>query len=105
MMDSVETRNLIGSLERFADILPNMVRGVSTDDARWRPADGAWSILEIVAHLADEEVHDFRARVELTLRDPTAPWPPIDPETWAIERRYNDDDLTAVQFNHSLLFN
>ena len=24
------------------------------------------------------------------------PWPPIDPEGWAVQRRYNDADLTDV---------
>ncbi len=89
-------KRLIDSLERFAEILPAVVRGVSADDARWKPADGAWSILEIVTHMADEEVEDFRTRVELTLRDPAEPWPPIDPETWAVDRRYNEGDLAGA---------
>ena len=89
-------KRLIDSLERFAEILPAVVRGVTTEDARWKPADGAWSILEIVTHLADEEVEDFRTRVERTLRDPAEPWPPIDPEAWAVDRRYNEGDLAGA---------
>lgn len=87
---------LIASLERFGRMLLEVVRDVSLDDSRWKPPDGAWSILEIVCHLADEEEFDFRARLELTLADPSAPWPPIAPETWAIERRYNESDLALV---------
>jgi hypothetical protein len=87
---------MIDRLERFADALPAVVGGLLEADARWRPADGGWSILEIVTHLADEEVEDFRRRVELTLRDPDAPWPPIDPEGWAVERRYNDGKLSEA---------
>jgi hypothetical protein len=64
-----------------------------TDDARWKPADGAWSILEIIMHLCDEEVDDFRTRVRLTLEDAAQSWPPIDPPRWAVERRYNEADL------------
>ncbi len=89
-------KRLIHSLERFAEILPTVVHGVSADDARWKPADGAWSILEIVTHLADEEVEDFRTRVELTLRDPAEPWPAINPEAWAVDRRYNEADLAGA---------
>ncbi|MHC4415552.1 MAG: DinB family protein [Planctomycetota bacterium] len=92
----MNTQRLIDSLQRFADILPGVVRHIGPEDARWRPPGGGWSILEIVAHLADEEVEDFRTRVELTLRDPSEPWPPIDPETWAVERRYNEADLEAT---------
>ena len=51
---------LIESLERFAQMLPAVVHGVAPDNARWKPPDGAWSILEIVCHLADEEELDFR---------------------------------------------
>ncbi|MHC4992905.1 MAG: DinB family protein, partial [Planctomycetota bacterium] len=58
---------LVDALERFGATLPVLVRDVSTGDARWRPPDGAWSILEIVTHLADEEVEDFRTRLRLTL--------------------------------------
>ena len=84
---------LIDSLAGFAEILPAAVKGVSPSDARWKPDDGAWSILEIVTHIADEETADFRCRLEHTLRDPSADWPPIDPEAWAVERRYNEGDL------------
>ena len=50
-------------------------------------------MLEIVNHLADEEVEDFRRRVLSTLEDPTRPWPPIDPEVWVRERAYDEHDL------------
>ena len=92
----MDTPRLIDRLERFAGVLPAVVDGVSADDARWRPEDGAWSILEIVNHMADEEVGDFRTRLELTLRGAGEPWPPIDPEGWAVERRYNEQDLKAT---------
>src|SRR5436189_6415162 len=85
--------HLIASLERFAHILPALVRDVSAGDGKWRPADGAWSILEIVAHLCDEEVDDFRTRVRLILESPEKDWPEIHPSRWAIERKYNEGDL------------
>lgn len=88
--------SLVISLERFATVLPVLVRDVPASDARWKPPDGAWSILEVLGHLADEEVEDFRTRLELTLRDPTLLWPPIDPERSAVERRYNEADLHVV---------
>lgn len=58
----------------------HLLAGVSPDQARWKPDPLQWSILEVVNHLADEEVEDFRQRLELTLRDPKAEWPPIDPQ-------------------------
>jgi hypothetical protein len=92
----MNTESLIGRLEGFAETLPAVVACVPDDDARWRPDENSWSILEIVTHVADEEIDDFRKRVELTLRDPGLEWPPIDPEGAAVERRYNEGDLREV---------
>jgi len=89
----MDSQSLIDSLQRFADILSAVVNGIPVDDARWKPTNGAWSILEIVTHMADEEVEDFPARLRATLTDPKQQWKPIDPEGWAVERRYNDRDL------------
>jgi hypothetical protein len=65
-----------------------LLTGVSPDQARWKPDASQWSILEVVNHLADEEVEDFRQRLALTLRDPKAEWPPIDPQGWPVSRNY-----------------
>lgn len=85
---------LISRLERFAAVLPPLVADLPDEDARFKPPTGAWSILEITCHLADEEVEDFRARLRLTLEDPTQDWPPIDPEAAARDRHYNAQNLT-----------
>ncbi len=89
-------------LERIIDRLsatPRAVHalcaGLRDDEARFKPASGAWSILEIVCHLVDEETDDFRARLESTLRDPGAKWPLTDPEGWAAERGYMEQVLAA----------
>lgn len=92
----MDADRLIASLEQFRYVLPAAVGGLDAEAARWRGPGGAWSILEIMTHLADEEVEDFRTRVDLTLNDPDAKWPPIDPEGAAVERRYNEGDLAVV---------
>ena len=84
---------LIARLETFGHSLPVVVAGIAAADAVWKPPDGAWSVLEIVNHLADEDPRDFRARLSLTLRDPALPWPPGDPQQWARDGRYNERDL------------
>jgi hypothetical protein len=89
----MNTARLVSSLERFAAVLPAAVRDLSDVDARWKPADSSWSILEIVMHLGDEEVEDFRTRLRLTLEDSSRAWPGIDPPQWAIDRKYNQADL------------
>src|ERR1700704_4162886 len=88
----MNTDALIARLAHMPEILTAVVDGLSATDWRWRPKDGGWSILEIVNHLADEEVFDFRARVQSTLEDPSRPWPGMDPEGWVTERRYQERD-------------
>jgi hypothetical protein len=56
-----------------------------------RPAPAEWASVEIVCHLRDEEVEDFGARLRVVL-DGGQSFTPIDPERWATERRYLDDD-------------
>lgn len=82
--------------DRFSKNRPvfeGLVRGLSLEQARWKPSPDKWSILEVVNHLYDEEREDFRQRVELVLTDPTQPWPPIDPRTWVTARGYNDREV------------
>lgn len=91
----MNAESIIRRLESFAGALPAAVAGITSDQARRKPPSGAWSILEIVSHLADEEEHDFGARLRFVLERRDPPWPPIDPEGWARERRYNEGDLAA----------
>ncbi|HVZ94965.1 MAG TPA: DinB family protein [Phycisphaerales bacterium] len=94
----MNAENLIRRLDDFGRALPAAVSVVTADEARWKPPSGAWSILEIVCHLGDEETDDFRTRLKLTLESPNSVWPPIDPEGWARERGYLDRELgPAVQ--------
>ena len=94
-MNSVK---LVDSMERFGATLPVLVKNVAIDDARWKPSEQDWSILEIMRHLGDEEVEDFRTRLRLTLESPEQEWPRIDPTGWAVQRKYNDANFDeAVQ--------
>ena len=87
---------LIDSMERFGRSLPVVVKGVSVDDARWKPSADDWSILEVVRHLGDEEVDDFRTRLRLTLESPEKDWPGIYPSEWAVQRKYNEANLNEA---------
>lgn len=93
---SIDTH--IRQLEASGQAIAALLAGVGDADSRWRPADpsNAWSILEIAAHLLDEERRDFRPRLERTLADPAAEWEPIDPERWAREAGYHERPLPEV---------
>lgn len=88
--------NAAGLIEQLAlngERIRALVVGVSPEQARWRPAPEAWSVLEVVNHLYDEEREDFRIRLNLLLHDPAAVWPPIDPQGWVTARDYNSREL------------
>ena len=80
-------------LTRGARTIGALVAGVTPDEARRRPSPEAWSLLEVVCHLEDEERLDFRPRLDSVLHRPGEPWAPIDPAGWVTARRYNERDL------------
>ena len=59
---------------------------------KWKPTTEAWSLLEIVCHLYDEEREDFRTRVFNTLLTPELQPPSIDPPGWVVQRKYAQQD-------------
>jgi DinB superfamily len=83
-----ETRR---ELARFPGLLDAMVAGLTLDRWRARPAPDEWAAVEIVCHLRDEEAEDFGARVRVLLEGGTR-FAPIDPEGWALARRYHEAD-------------
>ena len=79
----------------FPAVLANLLRGADAALLRAREAEGRWSPLEILAHLRDEEVEDFRPRAEAAAAGRRIERA-IDPERWVVERRYNEMDPARV---------
>jgi len=78
-------------LARFPRVLDAVLEDLDVAAWRARPAAAEWAPIEIVCHLRDEEVEDFGARLRVVLEGGQR-FTPIDPERWATERRYLDDD-------------
>ncbi len=90
--------------QRFADnehAIRALVSNVTPNQARWRPGEGAWSLLEVINHLHDEERRDFRTRLDMVLHAPGEQWPSIDPASWIVEFNYNERDLDQSVENFS----
>ena len=83
----------LAQMSQNAASIQQLVEGVSPEQARWRPDEESWSILEVVTHLYDEEREDFRVRLDTILYRPDQAWPPINPGGWVSERNYNERDL------------
>lgn len=82
-------------LARLPAVLRALLDGLETSLWRERPAATEWSPVEIVCHLRDEETEDFGARVRVVVAGADR-FVPIDPERWAVERRYRDADPPAA---------
>jgi hypothetical protein len=80
-------------MSNHASTIHSLTLGISDEQARWKPDLDAWSILEVVNHLYDEECEDFRVRLDYILHHPDQSWPPINPKGWVAERNYNQKDL------------
>lgn len=92
----MDFQRLCQELARGAEIVRTLTDGVTQVEARAKPDPDAWSILEVVCHLYDEEREDFRRRLEIILHRPQEKWPPIDPKGWVSSRRYNERDLAEM---------
>jgi len=88
-------QQIITHLDVNSDVFKHLFQNISDEQARWKPGADRWSLLEVINHLCDEETQDFRKRLELVLNNPDEPWPPIDPEGWVVQRRYNERDVSA----------
>lgn len=93
MIDLQDARQ---KLAANATVISGIAESVAPEQARWQPEPGKWSVVMVLAHLADEERDDFRSRLDLTLHHPGTAWPPNDPEAWARDRDYNSRDHRAV---------
>lgn len=89
----IDLEALVGRMEAGAAAIAGLARGLTPEEARWKPSPEAWSAVEVVCHLYDEEREDFRQRLDLTLHRPEEPLPPNDPEGWVTARDYQSRDI------------
>lgn len=87
---------IIQELTRNREVFDRLLSGKKKDIYTWRPSIEKWSLLEIVCHLHDEEIEDFRARVQHTLERPETSPPPIDPVGWVKQRNYSGQDYETM---------
>lgn len=85
------------SLDAGGRAIDALVSGVSPSVACMEPGPRQWSINEILGHLADEERHDFRVRIDYMLHRTGESWPSIDPERAVREGRFNECGLDVLR--------
>jgi len=86
-------QDIIKQLQAHSQAIRALVSGLTVEESRWKPDLETWSVLEVLNHLVDEEIYDFRAHLDHILQAPDQPWPEIDPEGWVSLRHYNEQAL------------
>lgn len=95
----MDTESLITKMEATAEAIHTLTVDVSDDAATWTPDPDAWSLLDVINHLAYEEEHDFRARLDLVLHSPQQALASGDPARGVTEQgRRRGLDLACERF-------
>lgn len=83
-------------LRRNLSVFEELFTNQAKEFYAWKSHPDKWSLLEILCHLRDEEVEDFRTRTQYALEQRTEIFPSINPEGWAKEREYIKKDYNQV---------
>ena len=87
---------IIQELSSNSGTFKSLLQGLNPEQFLWKPAPEKWCLLEIVCHLNDEEIEDFRTRTKHVLENLPEALKPIDPPGWVSERKYIEQSYTHV---------
>jgi hypothetical protein len=95
-MIHMDHNKIMTELQRNCAVFGQLLENVDEPEIKWSQEPEKWCLLEIVCHLHDEEIEDFRTRVKCVLEDPEKPPPSFDPLTWVEERNYKGQNYNEV---------
>ncbi len=84
----MEYQSVIHKLEQNTQIFKQLFIASDESEYLWKQEENKWCLLEVLCHLYDEEIEDFRLRVQWMLESPEKPPPPFDPIAWIKDRNY-----------------
>lgn len=87
---------IIQKLQVNKVVFKSLLENSTPDCYSFRTNEVSWCLLEVICHLFDEEVEDFRARISSILTNPQLPLKPISPERWPDERNYMEQDFDTM---------
>lgn len=95
-MTRKEFNEVLAFLEETPEIVRQLKKIVAPADLSWKPAEGAFSVLEHACHLRDIEREGYGARIRKMLDENQPSLPDIDGDRLARERDYNSQDFEIV---------
>ena len=69
-LNSMIIEAITTQLETNKDVFKNLLKNKTEAEYLWKPQPEKWCLLEIVCHLIDEEVEDFRAKLKSQMPPP-----------------------------------
>ena len=87
---------LINRLESNLSVINALLNNRERDEYYFKPSEDAWSIIQVLSHLVDEEVLDFRLRLFSLLDKPEEVFPAYDPVSLIKKRSFVDDDFNQM---------
>jgi DinB superfamily len=90
VLSYLEGRDVVQTYRQTPDQMEAIVADAG-DRLRERPAEGEWSVLEVLGHIVDGEVASG-ARMRWVLAEDEPPLPGYDQERWVERLRHNEDD-------------
>lgn len=88
----MEINSLIQQLELNTNVFQSLLMNSTREDQIWKPSSDKWCLLEIISHLYDEEMFDFKPRLAKILNEDHN-WDPIDPQGWVNSRNYMKNEF------------
>ncbi|MBV9959261.1 MAG: DinB family protein [Acidobacteria bacterium] len=90
------TQSEFEELEEMPVIIRRLAEGLNDEEARRKPAADAFSVVENVCHLRDIEVDGYAERIKRMLSEEEPFLPDLNGAQLAVERRYNEQELSAA---------
>jgi len=84
----MDPSTIVQKLRENQRVFENLLKSSTRKEYSFRPDKNTWCLLEVICHLLDEEVEDFRARIHHILTSPPLPLKAITPHKWPVERSY-----------------
>lgn len=87
---------IIEQLIKNKTVFHNLLKDENEELVLWKQTPEKWSLLEIVCHLIDEEIYDFKFRTQWVLEKPNQTPPPFDPISWVTKHDYIHQDYSTM---------
>lgn len=90
------TNLIINQLALNSTVILSHFQSIDKGLLHYRPTPDSWNLIEVLCHLRDEEIEDWRTRLTCVLENPSVPPPPINPAAWVKERDYDSQNVETA---------